>query len=173
MSQVNVQGVNQGCAFQNDSHTGMAMSMNSPFVSLRIAKPTLLVEVVLRKVREISTGEESRLETLQNFGHLLMDGLVTGLQLITQRGELRFTRHTVPVQRVQSARDRTNNLDVAANRWQIWSHHLQPTINAVGQLLQGTFCRPPFFACRLRSRDCRTVPRASAMRIPGGCNGPP
>lgn len=100
MSQVDVQGMNQGSAFQNDSHTSMTMSMNSPFVSLRIAKPTLLVEVVLRKVFEISTGEESRLEALQNFGHLLMDGLVTGLQLIAQRGELRFTSRTVSVQRV-------------------------------------------------------------------------
>src|SRR5262249_43476402 len=52
-------------------------------------------------------------------------------------------------------------------------HTRQASVNIAGQareLLVGT---PPFCASRFRCSDARTSPKASAIRKPGGCNGPP
>jgi hypothetical protein len=52
-------------------------------------------------------------------------------------------------------------------------HTAQPPVDVAGQTCESLMRRPPFWASRFRWRDARTSPRASAMRMPGGCSGPP
>lgn len=90
MPQVNVQGMNERRAFQDDADAGMPMAVNSPFVPLGIAKPTFQIEIVWGQVGGISPGEESWLKAAQHLGHLLTHGVGTGLQLVAEESELPF-----------------------------------------------------------------------------------
>jgi len=52
-------------------------------------------------------------------------------------------------------------------------HSCETSVDVAGDTREALLDRPPFCTSRFRCNDARTSPRASAMRKPGGCNGPP
>ena len=52
-------------------------------------------------------------------------------------------------------------------------HGAQPPVDVAGQPPESVVSSPPFFASRLRWSEARTSSKASAIRKPGGCRGPP
>lgn len=84
---VNVQGVNERSALQDDAYARMPVAVNPPFVSLGVAKPAFQVEIVLGQASHISAREESGLKAGQHLGHLPTHGIIAGLQLLAEDGE--------------------------------------------------------------------------------------
>jgi hypothetical protein len=112
---VNIQGVNERRAFQDDPHAGMPVAVDSPFVRLGVAKPAFQVEIVLGQVGRISSGEESGLKAAQHLGHLLPHAFRAGLQLVAEDREPRFACRAVSLGGIQGRCDRADHLDVALN----------------------------------------------------------
>lgn len=131
--QVSIEGMNEGSAFLDDPHAGVMMSVNSPLVRFGITKPALQVEIVLRHFGGISPCEEPGLKASQHLGHLLPDGVGTGLQLVTQVTEPRFARDAVAVLGVEHLGNRADHLDVALNHRQIRSDRFQPALDTARQ----------------------------------------
>lgn len=90
LPQVQVQGVDQSRAFLYDSHAGVMMPVDPPFVPFRIAKPTLQVEVIARHFSRVATGEQSWLKTRHHLGHLSRYEVRAVSQLVTQFFVQRF-----------------------------------------------------------------------------------
>ncbi len=66
MRQVGIQRQQQRGTFLHDSHSGMTMTVNPTLVTLRLAKPTLQIQVVSRQVRVITADEQAHLEALHH-----------------------------------------------------------------------------------------------------------
>ena len=49
----------------------------------------------------------------------------------------------------------------------------ESSVDAASETLQLVMSAPPFLASKLRCKEARTSPKASAIRNPGGCSGPP
>jgi hypothetical protein len=171
--QVGIQCQEQGRTFLHDSHPGMTVAVNPTLVSLRLAKPTLQIQVVTRQVRLITADEQARLETRHHRRHLPTDRVRLGSQAIPQRGEVRVTLNARAVGRIESGGNFDDLLDLLSDRDLRFLDRVQPSIDEPGQATQERFAAPPFFASRIRPRDCLTSSNASAIRRPGGCIGPP
>jgi hypothetical protein len=75
--------------------------------------------------------------------------------------------------RVQRRRYRHDVLDVAAQRFLLCLDGIETAVDAAGQSPELFLCEPPFFSSKLRWIETRTSLRASAIRRPEGCSGPP
>ncbi len=170
---VEIQSVNQRRAFQHDSHTGVAMSVNAAFVGFGVAKPAFQIEIILRQASHIATGKQAPFKAQQDFRHLLSHGISAGLTDAMQFVEAGTARLAVALCRIESFGNGTHDFDMLANHGQFVSHAIETTIDATRQTFQSLFRSAPFFVARQRSTDSCTDCNASTMRRPGGCSGPP
>lgn len=173
MPQVGVQGMDQRAAFLHDPHPGVMMAVDPSLVPLRIPEPAFQIEIIAWQFDRIAPGKEPGLKAAHYLGHLLLPFVGTRLQLIAQGAEPRFARRAVPAGGIERVVNRFHHENFVLNGLQTGGDGGQSPVDAPCQPLQQAFRGPPFFACTLRSSDCRTDVNASAMRIPGGCNGPP
>lgn len=173
MAQVQVQSVNERGAFQDDSHTGVAMSVDAAFVAFGVAKPAFQIEVILWQARHIAPGKQALFKAQQDFRHLLLQGIGAGLTGVVQLGKAGVTGLAVALFWIESRGHGTHDFDVSANHGEFVSHAVETAIDAACQALQRPFRSAPFFVTRQRSTDPRTDCNARAMRRPGGCSGPP
>jgi hypothetical protein len=72
----------------HDTHPCMPMSMNATFVALGLTEPSFEIQVVLRQVNQVLSGEQPRREARHDAGQVLRDSIVPVLELVTQRHEL-------------------------------------------------------------------------------------
>ena len=63
-----------------DSHTCMTMSMNTTFVTFRIAKPSLQIKVVCGQIKIVTADKQTMGETAHRLGHMLADRMVVLFQ---------------------------------------------------------------------------------------------
>ena len=173
MRQVGIQGQQLCWTFLHDSHSGMTMPVNPTLVTLGLAKPSLQVQVVTRQVRIITADEQPRLEAPHHRRHLLPDRVRLDSQAIPQLGEIRVTLSAGSVGRFESDGNFDDLVHMLSDRDLRFLDRVQPSIDEPGQATQERIGAPPFFASRLRPRDCLTSPNASAIRSPGGWSGPP
>ena len=75
--------------------------------------------------------------------------------------------------RVEGRIDLLEILDVISNRLLLVSNFIQAPVYALGQAAKLLFCKPPFFASKLRWIESRTSFNAAVIRSPGGFRGPP
>lgn len=151
----------------------MAVAVNTAFVSFGLSEPAFEVEVVLRQVSVLSSNKQSRRKPGHNVAHRLPDWIATLLQLCLQDLQLRLTLRTRTMVRFERGLDRPDLLHVGANGFLCGVDGAQPPVDVSGQPRESVVSSPPFFASRLRWSDACTSPKASAMRRPGGCRGPP
>ena len=170
---VEIQSVNQRRAFQHDSHTGVAMSVDAAFVGFGVAKPAFQIEIILRQTSRIATGKQALFKAQQDFRHLLSYGISAGLTDAMQFVEAGTARLAVALGRIESFGNGTHDFNMLANHGQFVSHAVETAIHAARQTFQRLFRSAPFFVARQRSTDPRTDCNASTMRRPGGCSGPP
>lgn len=173
MGQVRIQRVHQGRPFLNDPHPGMTMAMNPPLMPLGHAEPALQIEIVRNRFDVVFTHEEPRLETRHQLKHVGSKRIFVVLKAIDQGSELLRAMRPIPARGVQGRCHLTNLLHVLSNRRLFLGDRVQTAVDAVGQATQLLLSGPPFFASKLRWIDSCTSSKASAIRRPGGCSGPP
>ena len=151
----------------------MAVAVITALVSFRLSEPAFEVEVILWQVPVLPSHKQSRRKAGHNVAHRLPDGIATLLKLCLQDLKLRLTLGTRTTVRFECRLDRPDILHVGANGFLCGVDGTQPPVDISGQPRESVVSSPPFFASRLRWSDACTSPKASAMRRPGGCRGPP
>ena len=151
----------------------MPAAMNVAFVPLRQPKPAFQVEVVARLLGILAAHEQADLKTGHDPAHLLLKQIVALSQLVTQGLESLLAFGAGTAGRLQGFLDGSDGGDVALDRLQVVLDLVQSTVDAPSQALELGLGAPPFLTWIFRSSDCRTSRNASAIRRPGGCNGPP
>jgi len=147
--------------------------MNAALVSFGLSEPAFKVEVVLRQVPVLPSHKQSRRKAGHDVAHRLPDGIATLLQLRLQDLKLCLTLRTRTIVRFERGLDRPDILHVGANSFLCGVDRAQPPVDVAGQPPESVVSSPPFFVSRLRWSEACTSSKASAIRKPGGCRGPP
>src|SRR6478609_3069376 len=159
--------------FLNDPDPRVAVTVDSPLVTLGQAEPPLQIEIVPDRLELPFAHEQPGEEADHHPGHRRMDRIRTLLEPIDQLLELFLAVRAASLAGIQGRRNRLDVRDVAADRLLFGLDVLEAAVDATGQAPQLLLCEPPFFSSKLRWSESRASSKASAIRNPGGCNGPP
>lgn len=151
----------------------MTVAVNPTLMALRLAEPTLQVEVVGRQVRPVATDEQSRLEASHHRRHLLPNRVRFGSQASAERLEEGSTLIARAAGSIESGGDPDDLVDVLLDRGLGLLDGVESPVDVTGEAIQERLGPPPFSASRFRPRDRLTSTNASAIRRPGGWSGPP
>jgi hypothetical protein len=157
----------------HETDPGVAVAVNAALVAFGLSEPTFEVEIVLWQVPVLPANKQSWRKAGHNVAHRLPDGIATLLQLGLQDLKLCLTLRTRTLVRFERGLDRPDILHGGANGFLCGVDGAQPSVDVSGQPRESVVSSPPFFAARLRWSEACTSPKASAMRRPGGCRGPP
>ena len=160
-------------AFVDEAHPSVAVAMNAALVAFGVSKPACEVEVVLGESRVVTSHKQAWLKTRQYPTHVLPPRIVTPLELLPQGLKVHVSVVARAIGGIKCGLDCPHVCPLVTSG--LWGHlHArQAAVHRAGparELLVGT---PPFCASRFRCSDVRTSPKASAIRKPGGCSGPP
>jgi len=173
MSLVGVEGERQRRAFQDDSHSRMAMAVDAALVALGLAKPPFQLKVVLGKIWIVSTDKEAGREAAHDLRHVLTDRMIVLLQRLLKLFKGGSSPLGLAGGRIERGRYGVDRFDVRPDFFVGRFDLRQPSVDAPGQTPQALFDSPPFSASRFRCSETRTSSRAPAIRNPGGSRGPP
>src|SRR5215470_4304866 len=173
MLQVGIKGPQYCGPLLHETAPGVAVAVHAALVSFGLSEPAFEVEVVLWPVPVLPANKQSRRKAGHDVAHRLPDGSATLLQLCLQDLKLRRTLRTRTIVRCTCCLDRPDILHVGANGFVCGVHGVQPPVDVAGQPREAVVSSPPFFASRLRWSEACTSPKASPIRRPGGCRGPP
>jgi hypothetical protein len=158
----------QAWPFVDEAYAGRLVTLNTALMPFGQAAPPFPVEIILR---EIALRPACKAPTCKASPHrAAMEAdriLATGQSL----AELGAAVPTLAVRVARRSERGVHRPQVLERPPKLWLHlfDLLPSfVAAPGKRLEVRFRTAPFFAGRLRSRDCRTSHRASARRIPGG-----
>ena len=160
-------------AFVDEAHPSMAVAMHAALVAFGVSKPAFEVEVILWESRVVTSHKQAWLKTRQYSTHVLSPRIVTLLELLPQGLKVHMPVVARAIGGIKCGLDCPHVCHLVMYVLLGHLHTRQASVNIAGQareLLVGT---PPFCASRFRCSDARTSPKASAIRKPGGCNGPP
>jgi len=73
MFAVSIQGQQERGSLLHDPDARVGMPVDAPLVTLGFSEEALQIQIVLRKVQEISPGEQARGKTFQDAGHVLTE----------------------------------------------------------------------------------------------------
>lgn len=121
----------------------------------------------------IGSDKQAGLETGHHLGHLPLNRIGAVAQPVTQTLESLLAFGAGTLGRLQRFLDGAHGGDVALDGLQVVLDLVQSPVDTPRQALQLGLGAPPFLTRMFRSSDCRTSRNGSAMRSPGGCNGPP
>jgi hypothetical protein len=173
MRHMRIERRQQRGAFVDEADPSVAVAMNAALVAFRVSKPAFEVEVVLWEVRVVTSYKQAWLKTRQHPTHVLPPRIVTPLELLPQGLKLHVPVVARAIGGIKRGLDCPHVCHLVTYVLLGRLHTRQASINIAGQareLLVGT---PPFCASRFRCSDAQTSPKASAIRKPGGCSGPP
>ena len=173
MLQVGIKGQHEGGPLLYETDPGVAVAVHAALVSFGLSAPAFEVEVVLRQVPGLPSHKQARRTAGHDVAHRLPDGIATLLPLRLQDLKLRLTLRTRTLGRFECCRNRPDLLHVGANGFLCGVDGAQPPVDVAGQPPESVISSPPFFASRLRWSEACTSSKASAIRTPGGCKGPP
>jgi hypothetical protein len=173
VSQVGIQGHEQRRALLYDPHSGVTVAVNATLMPLRLAKPTLQVQVVTRQARLVTADEQARLEAPHRRRHLAPHRVRFGPQAIANRLEEGTAFMARAARRIEGGGDLDDLAHTLPDRDLGLLDRIQSPVDEPGQATQERLGSPPFFAPRFRPMDRLTSPNASAIRKPGGWSGPP
>jgi len=168
-----VQSMHQRRAFQDDANPRVTMAVDAALVTLRNAKPTLQIQIVVDRRQCVFAHKQARREAQHHLGHLLVDRRLPVREAILQRLELLLPLGATVRGRFERRGDFGNVLHVATQFLLFGADGVEAAIDAVAQATELRLGEAPFFSAKLRSSESRTSLNASAIRKPGGCRGPP
>jgi len=99
--------------------------------------------------------------------------IITALELLPQGLKLRVTLVARASVGIKRGLDSSHVCHLLADGLLRCLHARQTSVDIAGQARESFMRTPPFCASRFRCSDARTSPKASAIRKPGGCSGPP
>ena len=149
------------------------MTVNPPLVTLGQAEPSLKIEIVLDLFKLPLADEKAGEEANHHRGHVQANRILSPLESIDQFFELLLAICASFLSRFEGRGYLLDVLDVFSDFLLFGLDFVQTSVDAVGQAAELLFCEPPFFSSKFRWIDSRTSSKASAIRRPGGCSGPP
>ena len=160
-------------AFVDEANPRVAVAMNAALVAFGVSKPAFEVEVVLGEIRVVTSHKQAWLKTRQHPTHVLPPRIVTPLEVLPQGLKLHVPVVARAIGRIKRGLDCPDVCHLVTYVLLGCLHTGQASINIAGQTRELLVGMPPFCASRFRCSDARTSPKASAIRKPGGCSGPP
>ncbi len=168
-----IQGVHDCGPLLNNPNARVTMAVDPALVALGQAEPPFQIEIVSDLGKLGSADEEASQEAQHDLGEVLVDRILLALEAAGQRLKLLLATRTTSPLRVEGRIDLLEILDVISNRLLLVSNFIQAPVYALGQAAKSLFCKPPFFASKLRWIESRTSFNAAVIRSPGGFRGPP
>jgi len=159
--------------FLNDANPGVAAAVDPTLVTLGYAKPPLEFPVVAEYRGRVFPDEYAGQETDHDDGHRPGHRVTRLPEPRRQRHERLLSLRDIPRPGVERGRDVADLSDVVTDRRRFLPDMAHAAVDAAGSALELLLDEPPFFASRFLWSDSRTSVKASAIRKPGGCSGPP
>ena len=160
-------------AFVDEANPRVAVAMHAALVAFGVSQPAFEVEVVLWEIRVVTSHKQAWLTTGQYPTHVLPPRIVTPLELLPQGLKLHVPVVARAIGRIKRGLDCPHVCHLVTDVLLGCLHTCQASVNIAGQARELLVSTPPFCASRFRCSDARTSPKASAIRMPGGCSGPP
>src|SRR3954464_13711509 len=173
MHRMSVQGMYQRRSVQDQPNPRVAMTVDPPLVTLRQAEPPLQIEIVLDRFLLLLTDEEAGQEAEHHRRHPVADRILGRLEAIDQRLELLLALGDVLGPGLERRGHLRDHAHVSPDHLLLLLDLVEARLDASREPAELLLGEPPFFASRFRWSDSRTSFRASAIRDPGGCSGPP
>ena len=170
---VGIESQQQCGTFLDNTDASVPVAVHTAFMAFGLSEPALQIEVILREVGIVTSHKKARLKVCHHTAHVLARRVIAALELLPQGLKLGVTLGTWATVRRKRVLDRPHVGHVVAYGLVRIVHRRQTSVDVAGQTRQSFMSWPPFCTSRFRCRDARTSSRASAMRKPGGCNGPP
>ena len=149
------------------------MTVNPPLVTLGQAEPSLKIEIVLDRFKLPLADEKAGEEAHHHRGHMQANRILSPLESINQFFERLLAICARLLSRYEGRGYLLDVLDVFSDCLLCGLDFVETSVDAAGQAAELLFCEPPFFLSKFRWIDARTSFKASAIRRPGGCSGPP
>jgi hypothetical protein len=165
---VRIQSQQQAWPFLDDAYAGMLVTMNTALMPFGQAEPPFQVEIILREIALRTARKEPTFKASHHLAEMDADRILASGKSLAELVEAVPTLAGSARRRIERGVHRPQVLEIAPN---LVLHRLdlrQSLVDAPSKLAELRFRTAPFFAWRLRSRDCRTSRRASARRRPGG-----
>ena len=151
----------------------MSPTVDPTFVALGQAKPTLQIEIIPNRFILLLAHEQAGQEAEHHRRHAVADRILGRLEVIDQRLELLLALGDVLRPGLERRGHLRDHRDVFSDDLLLLLDFVQAPLDASGEAAELLLGEPPFFASRFRWIDSWTSLKASAIRKPGGCSGPP
>ena len=171
--QVRIEGQQQRRAFLDEAYPGVPVAVYAAFVPFGLAEPAFQVKVVLGQVGLLTPNKQPGGKARHHLAHVVPDRVGTALELRLQRLKLRLSLRARATVRIEGGLDGLHLSHLVAHVLLGGLHAAQPPVDVAGQTGESVLSSPPFCASTFRWSEACTSVKASAMRNPGGCRGPP
>lgn len=168
-----VQSMHQRRPLQNDADPRVPMAVDVALVTLRNAKPTLQIQIVIERRQRVCANEQTGHKARHHLSHFLVDRGLGFLEAILQRLKLLLPLGATLRVRFKGRGNGGDVFHVATQFLLFGADGVETAVDAAGQTVELRFGEAPFFSSKFRWIDSRTSLNASAIRKPGGCSGPP
>ena|GEM_PF-6703860 len=168
-----IESQHQRGAFLDQTDASVLVAMNTALMPFGLFEPALQVEIVRRPLRLFAPDKQPGRKARHDTAHMLPHRVIAVLQLLPQDLKTFLTLVARAAARIEGGVDHSHLHSLLTYVFLGGLHAAQPPVDVAGQPRQSLMSRPPFCASRFRWSDARTSSRASAIRRPGGCSGPP
>lgn len=158
----------QAWPFLDNAYAGMVVTMNTARMPFGQAAPPFPVKISLREMALRTPRKEPTRKASHHLAEMDADRILASGNLLAEVVEAVPTLAVRVVRRIERGVHRPQVLEIAPKLFLHLFDLLPSFVDAPGKLVELRCRTAPFFAWRLRSRDCRTARNASALRIPGG-----
>ena len=151
----------------------MLAAVHAALVPFGLLQPALESEIVPRDDGLFPSSQQPRGTAGHDAAHVVPNRLIARLALPLQDLTLRQTLGTRPRVWFERRLNRLDSRHIGPNGCLGVVDRCQPPVNVPRSTRESRVRRPPCFASRFRWSAACTSSKASAMRSPGGCRGPP
>jgi hypothetical protein len=170
---VRVEGQQHRGAFLHESYAGVPVAVQATFVPFGLAEPAFQGEVVRGSVCLLPPNKQPGGKARHHLAHVGPDRIVARVELRLQGLKLRLTLSACAAVGFACRLDRPHIVHMNSKSLLDVVHGRQPPCDVACYTGTALLGRPPFCASTFRWSEACTSVKASAMRTPGGCRGPP
>jgi hypothetical protein len=173
MLSVGIEGQQPRGPLLDETDARVSMAVHAALVAFGLSEPGFQVEVVLRPVGLGIPDKAPGLAARPHLAPVLPGRGSAPVPLVLSRLKLGLTLVTRATGRIEGSVERPPLRPLVLHLLLSGLHPAPPPVDGAGSTGASLLRRPPFCASRCRWSDARPSPRASAIRMPGGCHGPP
>ena len=173
MLQVGIKGHQAWRPLLHEPAPGVAVAVDAALVPFGLSEPAFEVEVGLGQVCLLAPDTQPRGKARHHAAHVLAGRIVACLALPLQDLKRLLTLGTRPSGRRERRLDGLDSLPISTHGLVDVMDCCQASVAGARSTREARVRRPPLYASRCRWSEAWTSAKASAMRRPGGCRGPP